>query len=446
MIFDLLLKNAKLFSNGQILEGCIIIEEGKVKKLKKSDKMVKAEEIVDVNGKLVIPGVVDVHVHFRDPGYTNKEDFYTGSCAAAAGGVTTILDMPNTKPPTNKIDALMEKLRLARSKSIVDFSFHLGVPKNMNDLKDLIEYGFPSVKIFTYVYPDSIPILREIFSVCSKYENSVVFIHAENSRIIERNRKKFGKSRFHSIFYHAMLRSAKAEEVEIRNVVKLMREFPNVRVHFAHVSTKEGVEIITEAKKDGLKVTAEVTPHHLFFELPTFAYLGPYIKCNPPIRNKLNRIELKKGFISGLIDIIASDHAPHTLEEKEEGWLDIEKAPSGIAGVETMLPLILNMVNNGELTLNRVVDALCRLPPQIFGIEGKGKLEEGFDADLVILDLKEEWTIRGDMLHGKNNFTPFEGIKVRGKVLTTFLRGEVIYSNGDIISKPGFGKLVKRVS
>lgn len=433
---DLCLFNAKIPYKNSLFEGGVAVDRGKIVLISKGPRLPRADVKKDLKGMLLLPGVVDVHVHFRDPGLTWKGDFVTESKAAAAGGVTTVCDMPNTIPPTNSLMAFEEKVKIGNRKSHVDFGLHAALPDSFKEGSKIMRAGALSFNI------------GEIHSEIEKTSNIRSFLklnltisaHPEDPR-------EFKKFEFQKGGIEGFIRY-RHKLAEISSLSHLLRLARRAHLHFCHISTRESVDLIVKEKKKGVKATCEVTPHHILLSLTHLRKLGPIAKTYPPLRSAADRSAVLKALREGVINVIASDHAPHSLEEKER---DIWEAPGGIAGVETSLPLMFTLVEKRELSLFRLVDAMCTSPAKIFGIRNetgvpKGTIDLGADADFVVLDRKKKWKIRGERLHGKTRFTPFEGYEVMGKPLLTFVRGEIVFEDGEVVGKPGYGRFVSRSS
>lgn len=403
-----------------------MIEDGKIAEISKKPSISQADQNIDLKGALLLPGVIDAHVHFRDPGLTHKEDFSTGSMAAAGGGVTTICDMPNTLPLTDSMEAFNEKVRIGERKSHVDFALHAALPQEIDEGVKLAKAGAASFKLY--------PELREDFSISDFQEVSpTISIHPEDPRILEEfeNTQDFAESR-----------PIRAEISEISRVLDLA---PNTHLHFCHTTALESIKLITKARKSR-KITCEATPHHLLLNTSHLQELGPIAKTNPPLRSEENRLALLSTLREGSIDMIATDHAPHTREEKERG---MEESPPGIAGVETSLPLLFTLVRRGKLSLSRMVESMCIKPARVFGLKNergilKNALIPEADADFVAIDQHVKWKIKGEKLHGKTKSTPFEGWKVVGKPFLTIVRGETVFKEGEVIGKEGYGRFIPR--
>ncbi|UCG68599.1 MAG: dihydroorotase [Thermoplasmata archaeon] len=405
--------------NGEIIKCCIGVEEGKIKAIK---KILKGDMHYDFGDKLILPGGIDSHVHFRDPGMTHKEDFASGTKSAACGGITCALDMPNTIPPTTNQDALSEKAQIANYKAFVDFGLFAGLGKNSNI--EALSKSAMAFKIYMAtttgeLLMDDYNALDVIFKEINVTEKPVS-VHCEDEFLIDKTLKP------DSLRTYLKSRPNQCEASAIEKVLNLHNE---AKVHICHVSTSEGVKLIENAD-----VTSEVTPPHLF--LNSNSKLGALGKVNPPLREFEDQDALWKALNKGTIDILASDHAPHTLEEKE----NFEKAPSGVPGVETMLPLMLWRVKHGKFGISRFVNVACERPGEIFNLR-KGKLKEGYDADIIMVDMRSETEIKGEDLHSKCGWTPFEGLSAVFPKFT-FVRGEVVIEDWELTGERGFGRMV----
>ncbi|MCX6669372.1 MAG: dihydroorotase [Methanothrix sp.] len=389
----------------------------------------RAQEKIDARGMLVLPGAIDAHVHFRDPGPNYKEDWASGSAAAAAGGVTAVVDQPNTDPRTLDARSFDLKLDIARHRSVVDFCLNGGP----GQIGELMKAGVTAIgEIFTYEHSDAE--LQRILGETQK-AGALATIHAEDGLVVSERTAPLRS--FHEPEVYSLARPAAAEAAAIEKALSW-----SDRLHICHLSTLRGLELVREAKGKGKKVSCEVAPHHLFFNVKDYREQGSFLKINPPLRSQEDNDALWAGLRAGSIDILASDHAPHLPEEKRD---DIWEAPAGVPGVETMLPLLLFAVKRNMLSLERLVDALTARPAQIFSLACKGSIEAGKDADLVMVDPKKVSRIDADRLHSRAEWTPFEGLSAIFPQMT-LLRGEVIF-DGEIAAKPGFGRFqgMKRI-
>lgn len=425
---DLCIRNAKIPRDGSPVKAGVAIEDGKIHSVSKGPGLPEADEEIDLGGSVLLPGVVDPHVHFRDPGLTHKEDFASGSRAAAAGGVTTVCDMPNTSPPTDSPKTFEEKREIAEKKSHVDFGLHGMVSDSAQESRKLADAGAVSLKL----YPERCP--EDVISSFSGGD-FLLTVHPEDPELLsEMEESGDGVDAF---------LSSRPREAEISEIEKILGMASDLDVHFCHVTLGDSLDLITPARA-GNGATCEVTPHHLLLDESSLREKGAVSKVHPPLRTPGDRRALVKALEDGRIDIVATDHAPHTREEKDRG---MREAPPGLVGVETSLPLIFSLVQEGKLSLSRLVESMCRRPAEIFGLrneEGilKGRIQEGADADLVAVDQDRRWEIEGDDLHGRTKFTPFDGREVTGKPFLTLVRGKIVYREGEILGGRGHGRFV----
>ena len=422
----LLIKNCKVLVNGEFLERNILVgDDGKIEKIAASG-LKTADDVIDATGKYALPGAIDIHVHFREPGITQKEDFLTGSRAAAAGGVTTILDMPNTKPATTTVALLEEKRKLAAAKCLVNYGLYMGATAtNLEEVKKAI--NIPGVKLYMgsttgdLVVTDK-EMIRKFFHCGRK-----VVVHAEDEELMKKNSEMFKGQSDPSI--HAKIRGNEVAGAAVREAAII-----GGNIHITHSSTREEMMLI---KAKGL--SCDVTPHHLFLMAEELKKQGNYVKMNPPLRSKEDVEALWDAVKDGTVSCIATDHAPHLREEKEQGYWE---APSGVPGVQTMLPLMLDAVNKKRLSLQQLIKLTSENPAAMFGIKNKGKIAAGYDADITLVDMKEEKTIKNDDMLSKCGWTPFDGWKVKGVVAAAVVNGNVICSNGEITNEKVKGKEV----
>ncbi|MDH7509335.1 MAG: dihydroorotase [Methanomassiliicoccales archaeon] len=402
----------RAFYQGTLVDCCIGIEGGKIVSIK---KILKGEKHYNYSNKLILPAAIDAHVHFRDPGLTHKEDFQTGTIAAAFGGVSCIFDMPNTLPPAISVEAIREKTQLVAKKAWVDFGLFGGCapsfkPESIADM--VIGYKlFMSSTTGMLLVPDDQSLTKILASVSKT--GKVISVHAEDEKMILKLPEK-------NLFDHDRNRPI---EAEINAIRKLVWNFSGRRIHICHISAAASLNSIENSK-----FTTEVTPHHLL--LDNSFELGAFGKVNPPLRNRNERELLFEAFANGKIDIIASDHAPHTIEEKED---DFDIAPCGMPGVETTVPLMLNLVRRGLIDLKTLIMCACEKPAQIFGLP-KGRIEVGFDGDLVVVDLKKIEKIRAENLHSKCGWTAFENYEAIFPH-SLFLRGMLVVEDRSIVGE-----------
>ena len=417
--YDLGVLNGRVYTATGLKSIDIWIKDGKVAAIGGPHR---SEERIDAKGMLVLPGAIDAHVHFRDPGLTHKEDWESGSISAAAGGVTTVVDQPNTDPRTLDKKSFDLKLDIARHRCVVDFCINGGPGK----INELAKAGVTAIgEIFAYEHSDA-----QMQKILKEVENTSALptIHAEDGMIIREKTESL--RHLHEPDVYSRARPATAEAAAIEKAISWAK-----RLHICHISTAQGLELVRAAKAAGKKLSCEVTPHHLLFNVKDYRKHGSYLKMNPPLRLQEDSNALWAGLRDGSIDILASDHAPHLPEEKKD---DIWEAPAGVPGVETMLPLMLNAVKSNLITLDRLVDAISARPAEIFSLRSKGKIEAGRDADMVLIDPRSAKEIRADRLHSRADWTPYEGKEAIFPQMT-ILRGEVIY-DGDLEVRPGNGR------
>ncbi len=428
--FDFVIKGGRVATPSGLVETDIGVMTGRIAALGDLTGA-KAESILDVAGLHVLPGVIDTQVHFREPGLQHKEDLGTGTAAAAFGGVTAIFDMPNTKPLITDTDTFADKWRNARGRLWCDAAFFIGAtPNNADELPELERLpGCAGVKIFmgsstgdllVAEDADLARVLAQGMRRCS--------VHAEDEdRLVERKAKlKDGAP----VAKHPDWRDIESAVRATKRLLKLAHAAGR-RVHVLHISTAEELEIL-RGREDTISV--EATPQHLTLTAPeAYERLGTYAQMNPPIREARHRDALWKAVGDGLIDCLGSDHAPHLREEKEKPYPD---SPSGMPGVQTLVPLMLDHVNAGRLSLERFVDLTSAGPARLFGIAGKGRIAPGYDADFTIVDLKTSRTISNQWIVSRCGWTPFDGVKVTGWPIATIIRGDVVMYEDQLIGEP----------
>ncbi|MHC1631892.1 MAG: dihydroorotase [Methanotrichaceae archaeon] len=419
---DLVIKNGRVYAGGCFQNVDLWIKDDKIAKIGGSSR---ADEVLDARGLMVLPGAVDIHVHFRDPGYTYKEDWKTGSTSAAAGGVTTVVDQPNTDPPTLDARSYRMKLDKAKRRSVVDFCLNGGPGK----IEELAKQGAMAIgEIFTYEHTES-----ELRKILEKVKEAGLLptIHAEDRSVIQESTKLLKGQLDPGIYSQS--RPNRAEAAAIEKVLEMTD-----KVHICHLSTKEGLDLIKSSKSSGKNVSCEVTPHHLFFTKRDWRKQGTFLKTNPPVRDPRDKNALWEGLRIGEIDVVASDHAPHLPEEKKE---EIWYAPPGVPGVETMLPLMLSAVKSNLITLDRMVNALSKMPATILGLKSKGEIALGKDADLVLINTRKAIEIRANNLHSGAEWTPYQGRYALFPKIT-MIRGEIVFQEGELVAKPGYGRYI----
>lgn len=424
-----LFTNCKIYSSTGWKNQDILVDDfGKIAPL----GSLKAKEVIDLKGQIVIPGLIDVHVHLRDPGQLHKEDFYTGTSAALAGGITTVLDMPNNATPTISQERLNEKEKLALEKAVCDFGFYIGATdKNASEAANS---SAAAMKIYIGATTGDLLVDDEkhLDILFSQFKRTIV-VHSEDNACMNALAGKYEQK----VENHNKFRAPECAEISMQKALRLTRKH-DAKLHIAHMSTKREVELVKQAKSEGLHVSCEVTPHHLFLNETIANEVGNFARVNPPIRSEEDRKAIWDNL--SVVDCTATDHAPHTIQEKEQEY---SKSPSGIPGLETTLPLLLDAYSKGQITLEEIVRLTSEGPARVFGLYEKGTLEVGKDADLVVIDMNEKTFLRNGELKTKCNWTIFNGTECHGKIKQVYLRGKLVNDNGNIIAERGSGKIVK---
>jgi len=448
MPVDVVIKNGTLVLPSGLWEGSLIIDEGKIIGIMKSGEP-KADRTIDAAGRYVLPGMVDMHVHLRDPGNPERENFESGTRAAAAGGVTSVMDMPNTIPATVTVKAFEEKKTIVGKKTLVDFGLVGGagdVPEE--ELRGIAKAGAVAFKSFMIARFKELAAddwqLRKNFEIIAD-EGLPCLIHAENQVIVDRGMaeaKRLGRT---DPLAHCEFRPPIAE-VEAASRALLFAEEAGMHLHICHITAAGVVDVLEEAQLRGVDATGETSTNYLLMNEETMKERGPHAKVDPPLRTEADQARLWEALNDGVIDVLASDHAPYTKEEKEKGWKNIFDAPSGGVVIETTLPLMLNAVNDGRIGLERLVEVFSTNPAMLNGVyPQKGALNIGADADVVIVDMDKPFKIRGEDLKTIQKITPYEGIEGVGAPVMTLLRGSVIYEDGQVTGKPGQGKWLRPI-
>jgi dihydroorotase len=403
----------------------VLIENGKVAALDVPDGA-SADEVIDASGLHLIPGVVDDQVHFREPGLTHKEDLLTATRACAKGGVTSFLEMPNTKPTTTSVAALESKLGLAAGRCVVNYGFYIGAtPENVAELARATRT--PGIKIFIGsstgdLLVDEQSALERIFA-----ETTLpICAHCEDEATVRANAARIGGGS--SVADHSRIRDNAAALIATKRAVDLAERHRH-RFHVLHVSTAEEVQFLRGTSD---LITAEACPHHLFFTVDDYDRLGSLIQMNPSIKSRADAAAVWQGLLDGTLEVIATDHAPHTSEEKRQPY---PKSPSGLPAVENSLALMLNQVSLGLCSLRQVVSWMCEAPARVWNLQQKGAIREGWDADLVLVDLNRTAVVRNEEQLTKCGWTPWDGVSLTGWPVRTFVHGQTVYCDGRVVGE-----------
>jgi dihydroorotase (multifunctional complex type) len=445
VIVDSVVTNAKAYLSEQIVDCSIAIEEGKIQKIGKETQMPQADEKTDLRGLLVLPGLIDEHVHLRDEGKAYKEDFQSGTAAAAAGGFTTVLDMPNNEPVTMSAQTLRNRLRIAQRKILVNVGCYSEFPRKIGETKDIVEEGAVGFKFFLGsqiggLNVDDDQTLQDAFKEVANLDVPFA-VHAEDRALLVANEEKLKQAKKTSTSDFLRAHTEAVELKAIQRLIKISAQ-TNVHLHFCHVSTEEGLNAIAEAKKSSRKVTCEVTPNHLMLSTDDLKRYGQMAIMAPPLRSKNHVDALWKGIENGDVDTVGSDHAPHTQSEKSAG--NIWDVKVGVPGLETTLPLMMTQIKKNRLTLPQAVKLLAEKPAEIFGLNDRGRLEAGKNADLTVVDFNLKFKIDASKFKSKAKFSPYDGWEVQGKVVKTIVNGQLVMDNGEIVAKAGSGLIVRR--
>ncbi len=444
MTIDLVLKDLKAYIDGQVVECCIAIESGRIFKIGREFQMPKADTILSLDGLLVLPGLIDVHVHLRDEGKAYKEDFYSGTAAAAAGGITTVLDMPNNDPVTMSAATFRNRIEIAKSRILVNVGFYSEFPSEIQEIDNIIKEGCMAFKLFLGEQVGGLDIADDykLTAAFKRIGNRVpVAVHAEDHEVLKAVRDELKQKGINGLEAFFKAHPVEAEEKAIKRIITIA-ERTGVQVHFCHLSSENGLKEVVKAKASNLPVSCEVTPHHILISTKELLNIGSLGLTLPPVRDIKHVNALWQGISKKFVDIIASDHAPHATWEKSANIIWNVKA--GVPGLETTLSLLLNEVNKGKLALADVVRLMAENPAKIFSIKDRGSLREGNKADLVVVDLKREGYIDSQKFYSKAKYSPFDGWKVKGKPVKTFVGGLLVMDEGEIVGKTGCGEAIRR--
>jgi len=427
-MLDLIIKNGQCYIEGELKNVDVAVKKGKIHQIGQISEETK--ETYDAKGQIVLPGCIDTQTHFREPGSTDTEDLHSGSRAAIVGGITGVFEMPNTNPPTSTKVEFQKKLNLAKNRMYCNYAFYFGATAdNGSELADLENLeGCCGIKLFAGSSTGNLLVAdEEDIEKVFKNSSKVVAVHSEDEAILNVNKKLIIKGDVHS---HPIWRSDECAISSTRRIVRIAERY-NKKAHVLHITTKEEIDFLSQHKGN---ITFEITPQHLTTYAPDcYDKLGTYAQMNPPIRDKSHYDRLWYAVRNNLNDTIGSDHAPHLKTNKEKEY---PNSPSGMPGVQTLMPVMLNHVNDGKLSLNQLMNLLCENPVKIFGIKNKGFINQGFDADFTIVDMNKTIEIKNENIESKCGWSPFNGDKFKGTPVATIVDGKIKMKDGKIIGDP----------
>lgn len=430
-----LIKNARMVNEGMTLDGDLLIRGGRIEQVGTEIKCPDNCRVMDAKGRLLMPGMIDDQVHFREPGATNKGDIYSESRAAVAGGITSYMDMPNTNPHTVTLEALEAKYRIAAERSAANYAFYLGATNdNIDVIRSLDPKQACGIKVFMGASTGNMLVDREE-SLEKIFRDAPVLVatHCEDSPTIQRNeeeaRVKYGDDV--PISMHPLIRSEESCYLSSSLAVDLAKRH-DTRLHVLHLSTAREMYLFEAKPLDKKRITAEVCVHHLFFSDKDYELKGAFIKCNPAIKKSSDRDALRQALKEGRIDVVATDHAPHLLDEKMGNYF---QAPSGLPLVQHALPMLLELCRDEYLSLEMLVEKTSHAPARLFDIAERGYLREGYWADLVLVDYDHPFRVERDDVLYKCGWSPLEGMRLRSSIAATFVNGQLAYHHGKVMEQ-----------
>ena len=428
-MLDLIIKNGTCFIDGKLSKKDIGITNGKISHIEDSISE-SAKDNFDADKLIVLPGCLDTQVHFREPGSIDTEDLHSGSRAAIVGGITGVFEMPNTNPPTSTKKEFQKKLDLAKNRMYSNYAFYFGATAdNANELADLKNLeGCCGIKLFAGSSTGNLLVADEKdIETVFKNSSKVVAVHSEDEEILNKNKKLIKDG---DVYSHPIWRSEECAVSSTRRIVRIAERY-NKKAHVLHITTKQEIDFLSQHKGN---ITFEITPQHLTIYAPDcYDKLGTYAQMNPPIRDKSHYDRLWYAVKNNYNDTIGSDHAPHLKVNKDKKY---PNSPSGMPGVQTLMPVMLNHVNNAKLSLNQLITLVCENPVKIFGIKNKGYIKKDFDADFTIVDMNKTIEIKNEKIESKCKWSPFNGEKFLGTPVATIINGEIKMKNGEILGDP----------
>ena len=441
-MYDLILKNCKIVNENSVFESDIAIKNSRIEKISK-DISSETKEVVEVNGRYVIPGLIDDQVHFREPGLTHKGEIATESKAGLAGGVTSFFEMPNVNPTTTTNENLTKKFELASTRSLSNYSFHLGASNtNIEEIKRADIHQASALKVFMGastgdMLVDDLDALDDIFN----YSPLIVVTHCEDQKTVEKNEKLFDEKYGENVSaeHHHLIRDVDSCYLSSSLAVDLAKKY-DADLHVFHLTTEKEMDLFTAGDIDGKKITAEVCVHHMFFNESFYSKLGNQIKCNPSIKYESDRAALIKALLENKIDIIATDHAPHTWDEKNKAYTE---APAGLPLVQHGMQILMDFYNQDVMSLETIVEKTSHNVAKRFQIKDRGYIREGYYADIAILDLDKPYTVTKENILYKCGWSPFEGHDFKSSIFMTIVNGNIAFKDGMISDNLPFGMQIE---
>ena len=441
-MYDLVLKNCKIVNENLIIESDIAIKNSRIEKISK-DISSDSKEVIDVNGRYVIPGLIDDQVHFREPGLTHKGEIATESKAGLAGGVTSYFEMPNVNPTTTTNENLTKKFELASTRSLSNYSFHLGASNtNIEEIKRADIHQASALKVFMGastgdMLVDDLDALDDIFN----YSPLIVVTHCEDQKTVEKNEKLFDEKYGENVSaeHHHLIRDVDSCYLSSSLAVDLAKKY-DADLHVFHLTTEKEMDLFTAGDIDGKKITAEVCVHHMFFNESFYSKLGNQIKCNPSIKHESDRRALIKALLENKIDIIATDHAPHTWDEKNKPYVE---APAGLPLVQHGMQILMDFYHQNVINLETIVEKTSHNVAKRFQIKDRGYIREGYYADIAILDLDQPYTVSKENILYKCGWSPFEGHDFKSSIFMTIVNGNIAFKDGMISDNLPFGMQIE---
>ena len=441
-MYDLILKNCKIINENSIHESDVAIKNSRIEKISKNISS-ETKEIVDVDGRYVIPGLIDDQVHFREPGLTHKGEIATESKAGLAGGVTSYFEMPNVNPTTTTNENLTKKFELASTRSFSNYSFHLGASNsNIEEIKRADIHQASALKVFMGastgdMLVDDLDALDDIFN----YSPLIVVTHCEDQKTVEKNEKLFDAKYGADVSaeHHHLIRNVDSCYLSSSLAVDLAKKY-DADLHVFHLTTEKEMDLFTAGDIDGKKITAEVCVHHMFFNESFYSKLGNQIKCNPSIKYESDRAALIKALLENKIDIIATDHAPHTWDEKNRAYTE---APAGLPLVQHGMQILMDFYHQDVISLETIVEKTSHNVAKRFQIRDRGYIREGYYADIAILDLEKNYIVSKDNILYKCGWSPFEGHDFNSSIFMTIVNGNIAFKDGMISEDLPFGMQIE---